>query len=101
MDLRGRKGLDELAELLAGTFYLFMGVAVLALLTASPGVALTLLILGSCFHVGREGVEGLASSREPRGPDLERSLRRAEVPDRPTRAIRLRRDERSVGVRRS
>lgn len=55
--------LEDLAEILAGLFYLTMLVTLLAVFTASPGTAFVLLILGACAHVARVGVEGLASSR--------------------------------------
>ena len=57
-------GLADLAEVLAGLFYLSMLVSLLAVLTASPGIAMGLLVLGACAHVARVGVEGLPSSRE-------------------------------------
>ncbi|HEX2391359.1 MAG TPA: hypothetical protein VHI77_00415 [Solirubrobacterales bacterium] len=54
------KALDELAKILAGTFYAFLAVSLLAVFTASPGTALGLLVLGGCAHVARVGVEGMA-----------------------------------------
>lgn len=55
-----RHSLEELAEILAVAFYLVMGVALLAAVTASTATALALLILGSFAHVARVGVEGLS-----------------------------------------
>jgi hypothetical protein len=60
-----RNGLEETAEILAGLFYLLMAVALLAVLTASPGTALGLLVLGAGAHVLRVGLEGIGSSRGP------------------------------------
>jgi hypothetical protein len=74
-----RKTLDETAEILAGLFYAFMVVALLAVLTAAPGTALGLLVLGCCAHVARVGVEGWVLIREIDRPAVEDSLRRAEA----------------------
>jgi hypothetical protein len=63
-----RKGLEGLAEILAGLFYLLMFVTLLAVVTASPGTALGLLILGSCAHVLRVGVERLAAREDRAAP---------------------------------
>lgn len=60
--------LEELAEILAGLFYLTMAVALLAVFTASPGTAFALLVLGACAHVLRVGVEGVLGNRGGRGP---------------------------------
>lgn len=74
MPAADRDGLDDLAGILAGLFYLLLAAALLAVLTASPGIPLCLLVLGSGAHVARVGVEELSSVKVP-GADFRRRRR--------------------------
>ncbi|HEX8754344.1 MAG TPA: hypothetical protein VF731_13110 [Solirubrobacterales bacterium] len=93
-----RKSLEEVAEILAGLFYAFMAVTLLAVLTASPGTALGLLIVGCCAHVARVGVEGWALIREMDRPPVEDSLRRAEASGPAARVLRRSRGKKRARV---
>jgi hypothetical protein len=56
--------LPKLAEALAILFYVLMLLALVCAFAGSAGSGFLLLVLGSCAHVGRVGVEA-AVSRAP------------------------------------
>lgn len=94
-------GLEELAEILAGLFYLLIFVALLAVATSSPGTALGLLVLGSCVHVVRVGVEDLTSSEDRAGLDVGGSLRRLESAGRAMPVVRHGRSDTGTASKRA
>jgi hypothetical protein len=59
--------LEEIAEGLALGFYLLMFTALVMLLAGETGSGFLLLIVGSCAHIGRAGLEEFVDEERARG----------------------------------
>jgi hypothetical protein len=71
----GLDKLEEIAEGLALAFYLLMFTALVTLLAGSAGSGFLLLLVGSCAHVSRAGIEEFIAQERSADSRVKRSSR--------------------------
>lgn len=80
--------LENLAEGLALVFYVVMFTALVMILAGSSGSGFLLLILGSCAHIGRAGLDEFVDGERARGQRSRPEPRLEVEPVTRTRSIR-------------